>query len=60
MTNYGTEMKYTLIIFFAYAIAIDELTEKDYVLKTAEECMHKNDWSKWKDVMKVELDSLEK
>jgi Reverse transcriptase (RNA-dependent DNA polymerase) len=33
---------------------------KDYVSKTTEECMHRNDWSKWKDIMKAELDSLEK
>jgi Reverse transcriptase (RNA-dependent DNA polymerase) len=33
---------------------------KKYVSKTPEECIHKNDWPKWKDVMKTELDSLEK
>jgi Reverse transcriptase (RNA-dependent DNA polymerase) len=30
------------------------------VPKTPEECMHRNDWPKWKDAMKAELDSLEK
>ena len=45
---------------FAYAIAIEVINEKDYVPKTPEECMHRNDWPKWKDAMKAELDSLEK
>jgi hypothetical protein len=46
--------------FFAYAIAIEVINEKDYVPKTPEKCMHRNDWSKWKDALKAELDSLEK
>ena len=45
---------------FIYAIAIDILNEEDYVPKTPEECMHRNDWPKWKDAIKCELDSLEK
>jgi hypothetical protein len=28
--------------------------------KTLKECMHRNDWPKWKNVINVELDSLEK
>jgi hypothetical protein len=44
---------------FAYAIAI-VINEKDYVPKTPEECMHKNDCLKWKDALKTELDSLKK
>ena len=44
----------------AYAIAIDVLNKEDYVPKTPEECMHSNDWPKWKDALKAELDSLEK
>jgi hypothetical protein len=44
---------------FAYAIAIEVINEEDYVSKTPEECMHKNDWLKWKDALKAELDSLE-
>ena len=28
--------------------------------KTPEECMHKNDWPKWKDALKAELDLLDK
>jgi Reverse transcriptase (RNA-dependent DNA polymerase) len=34
------------------------INEEDYVPKTPEECMHRNDWPKWK--LKAELDSLEK
>jgi hypothetical protein len=45
---------------FAYAIAIEVINEEDYVPKTPEECMHRNDWPKWKDALKAELDSLEK
>jgi hypothetical protein len=45
---------------FAYAIEIEVINEEDYVSKTPEECMHRTDWSKWKDAMKAELDSLEK
>ena len=45
---------------FTYAIAIDVLNEEDYVPKSLEECMHRNDWPKWKDAIKCELDSLEK
>ena len=45
---------------FAYAIAIDVLNKEDYVPKTPEECMHNNDWPKWKDALNAELDSLEK
>jgi Reverse transcriptase (RNA-dependent DNA polymerase) len=45
---------------FSYAIAIEVINEEDYVSKTPEECMHRNDWSKWKDALKTELDSLEK
>jgi Reverse transcriptase (RNA-dependent DNA polymerase) len=44
---------------FAYAIAIEVINEEDYVPKTSEDCMHGNDWPKWKDVLKAELDSLE-
>jgi Reverse transcriptase (RNA-dependent DNA polymerase) len=36
------------------------INEKDYVPKTPEECMNRNDWPKWKDALKAELDSLEK
>jgi Reverse transcriptase (RNA-dependent DNA polymerase) len=36
------------------------INEEDYVPKTPKECMHRNDWPKWKDAMKAELDSLEK
>jgi Reverse transcriptase (RNA-dependent DNA polymerase) len=36
------------------------INEADYVSKTPEECMHRNDWLKWKDVLKAELDSFEK
>jgi hypothetical protein len=45
---------------FAYAIAIEVINEEDYVPKTPEECMHRNDWPKWKDALKAELDSFEK
>ena len=45
---------------FGCAIAIDVLNKKDYVPKTPEEYMHSNDWPKWKDALKAELDSLEK
>ena len=45
---------------FAYAIAIDVLNEEDYVPKSFEDCMHRNDWPKWKNAIKCELDSLEK
>jgi hypothetical protein len=31
---------------FAYAIAIEVINEEDYVPKTPEECMHRNDWPK--------------
>jgi Reverse transcriptase (RNA-dependent DNA polymerase) len=40
---------------FAYAIAIEVINEKNYVPKTSEECMHRNDWPKWKDALKAEL-----
>jgi hypothetical protein len=36
------------------------INEEDYVSKTPEKCMHRNDWPKWKDALKAELDSLEK
>jgi Reverse transcriptase (RNA-dependent DNA polymerase) len=45
---------------FTYAIAIEVINEENYVSKTPEECMHRNDWPKWKDALKTELDSLEK
>jgi hypothetical protein len=45
---------------FTYAIAIEVINEEDYVLKTPKECVHINDWLKWKDALKTELDSLEK
>jgi Reverse transcriptase (RNA-dependent DNA polymerase) len=35
------------------------INEEDYMSKTPEECMHRNDWPKWKDVLKAELNSLE-
>jgi hypothetical protein len=44
---------------FAYVVAIEVINEKDYVSKTPEE-LHRNDWPKWKDALKAELDSLEK
>jgi Reverse transcriptase (RNA-dependent DNA polymerase) len=36
------------------------INEENYVIKTPEECMHRNDCPKWKDALKAELDSLEK
>jgi hypothetical protein len=36
------------------------INEEYYVPKTSEEYMHRNDCPKWKDVLKVELDSFEK
>jgi hypothetical protein len=45
---------------FAYAISIEVINEEDYVPKTPKEYMHRNDWPKWKDALKAELDSLEK
>jgi hypothetical protein len=36
------------------------INEKYYVSKTPEECMHRNNWPKWKDALKAKLDSLEK
>jgi hypothetical protein len=41
-------------------MTIKVINEEDYVTKTPEECMHRNDWPKWKDTLKTELDSLEK
>jgi hypothetical protein len=46
--------------FFAYDIVIEVINEECYVPKTPEECMHRNDWPKWKDALNAELDSLEK
>jgi hypothetical protein len=34
------------------------INEEDYVPKTLEECMHRNDWPKWKNALKAELDPL--
>jgi hypothetical protein len=31
---------------FAYVITIEVINEEDYVSKTLEECMHRNDWLK--------------
>ncbi|KAD5960846.1 hypothetical protein E3N88_12318 [Mikania micrantha] len=45
---------------FAYAIAIDVLNENDYIPKTLEEWMHRNDWPKWQEDVNAELNSLEK
>jgi hypothetical protein len=45
---------------FAYTIAIELINEEDYVPKTSEECMHRNDWPKWKYALNAELDSFEK
>jgi hypothetical protein len=36
------------------------INEEYYMPKTLKECMHRNDWPKWKNVINVELDSLEK
>jgi hypothetical protein len=36
------------------------INEEDYVPKTPEEYMYRNDWPKWKNILKAELDSLEK
>ncbi|KAJ0567534.1 putative RNA-directed DNA polymerase [Helianthus annuus] len=45
---------------FAYAIATDVINENDYVPKTLEECMHRNDWPRWQEAINAELNSLEK
>jgi Reverse transcriptase (RNA-dependent DNA polymerase) len=36
------------------------INKEYYMSKTPEECMHRNEWSKWKDILKAELDSLKK
>ena len=46
---------------FAYAAALDISEEiEDHELKSIYECKRRNDWPKWKDVIKAELKSLEK
>ncbi|KAJ0434078.1 putative RNA-directed DNA polymerase [Helianthus annuus] len=45
---------------FAYAIATDAINENDYVPKTLEECMHRNDWKRWQEAINAKLNSLEK
>ena len=34
--------------------------DEDPELQNVEECQHRNDWPKWKEVMQTELDSLTK
>ena len=46
---------------FSYSIAIDIISDEDDVEpRTVEECRRRHDWPKWKEVMQVELKSLEK
>nr|AEL30347.1 copia-like polyprotein [Arachis hypogaea] len=46
---------------FAYNVALNIMQEnKDLEPRLVEECRQKNDWPKWKEVMKAELDSLAK
>ena len=45
---------------FSYAIATDVINENDYVPKTLEECMHRDDWPKWQEAINTELSSLQK
>ena len=44
---------------FAYNVALDIMHEsKDLEPRSVEECRQRNDWPKWKEAMKAELDSL--
>ena len=46
---------------FAFKIALESINDdEDQEPKSVKECAHRNDWPKWKDAMKAELDSLEK
>ncbi|KAJ0897438.1 putative RNA-directed DNA polymerase [Helianthus annuus] len=45
---------------FAYAIATDVINENDYVPKTLEGSIHRNDWPRWQEAINAELNSLEK
>ena len=46
---------------FAYNVVLNIMHEsKDLKPRSVEECRQRNDWPKWKEVMKAELDSLAK
>ena len=46
---------------FAYNVVLNIMKENEDLEPTSvEECKHRNDWSKWKDVIKAELNSLAK
>ncbi|RTK79942.1 hypothetical protein DRJ71_16805, partial [Enterococcus faecalis] len=46
---------------FAYNVALNIMNEsKDLEPRTVEECRQMNDWPKWEEAMKAELDSLAK
>ena len=46
---------------FVYNIAADILkANEDLEPRTVEECQHRDDWTKWKDAIQVELNSLSK
>lgn len=46
---------------FAFKIALESINDdEDQEPKSVKECAQRNDWPKWKDAMKAELNSLEK
>ncbi|RTK65395.1 hypothetical protein DRJ81_15710, partial [Enterococcus faecalis] len=46
---------------FAYNVALNIMHEsKDLEPRSVKECRQRNDWPKWEEAMKVELDSLVK
>ena len=45
---------------FAFSVAHEIIESDDIEPRSVEECQRRADWSKWKEVIQVELDSLAK
>ena len=50
-----------IINIFAFQVALDIIkNDEDPESQNVEECRNRNDWSKWKEAMHAELNSLMK
>jgi hypothetical protein len=57
----GTDMKSTLMIFFANNIALNVINDnEDQEPRSIKECRQSENWPKWKDAIEAELNSLNK
>ena len=60
-SHLGSENNIVINNIFAFQVTSNIIrNDKDLEPRNVEECQHRNDWTKWKEAIQVELNSLTK